>query len=209
MIGSKTTETKVNDAETILYADCSEIPLYNWIKIAITGNHKWLVKSGPVSNDLSEHYEFIYAEYQTLVKDTKSSHELTLKINLAQTANRIDIIKVCIHQLRLEKDERLISILHSLGFNRLTYTDLEKDLKLTETYLQSDIIKFQQKKIQYEKMSVEDGGGITGAVEADFYNQISIIEKWKGSAIDVYNYSVIKWVSDLNQLKAEIRNSEK
>lgn len=200
--------SKVNSVcePTILYAGCSELPLYRWIKLACTGDHKWLIKSGPVI-DVSDQYAAIYAEYQTLVKDTRSSQELTLKIGIVQLANRIDVIKICIHQLRIERDERIIEILHKLGFTRLKYIDLEKDLKLTETYCQSDVVKLTQKQNQYTKMVGEIDGN--GTAESDFYNQISIIEKWKGSAIDVHSYSVMHWVSDLNNLKAEIREAEK
>lgn len=192
---------------TELYTDCSSLPLYHWIKIACTGDHKWLVKSGEIPHTLSEHYEQIYAEYQTLIKDTRTTQELKLKIQIAQLANRIDCIKIAVNQLAIERDEEIINILRNkLGFSRLSYTDLPRDLKLTQTYLQSDVIKLQQKQAQYDKLTKLTEGGNS---EADFYSQISVLEKWKGSAIDLHTTSVLKWVSDLNLLKEEIRNSEK
>lgn len=190
-----------------LYKDCSELPLYNWIKLAITNDYKWLIKSGHTINDLSEHYHLMHEEYTSLVKDVRSTQELKLKISITTIANRIDHITVCINQLRIKRDERLIEILQNdLGFHKLTYEDLYKDLDLTETLMRSDIVKFQQKKQQYEKMLEDMADGNNG--EADFYSQIQIIAKWLGFGIDVYKTSLMQYVSYLNALKLEIKNSQ-
>lgn len=195
-----------------IYKDCSELPLYNWVKIAVTGDFKWLVKTGETPPNIAEHYHVIYAEYQSLIKDTRSSKEMTLKIDMAKLANRIDHIQVCIQQLKIGRDEDIIRILRTpapdgLGFGRLNYNILERDIKLTETYLQSDIVRYKQRKAQYDALLGEVTKGQAG--EADFYQQISTLEKWKGSAIDVRTYTLIHWVADLNNLKAEIKANEK
>lgn len=190
-----------------LYQDCSLLPLFNWIKIAVTGDYKWLIKAGETDDDLSATYEAIFTEYTSLVKDVRSAQELRLKIAITTLANRIDHIKICIEQLRIERDERIVSILQNkLGFHRLTYIDLDKDLGLTETFMRSDIVKFEQNKIQHEKMFENIGDG--GNTEADFYEQISMLEKWKGYAINPHTTSVLQYVIYVNQLKHEIKNNQ-
>lgn len=189
------------------YRDCSELPLYNWIKLAVTSDYKWLVKSGKTNADLSNIYDTILAEYTALIKDVRSSQELQLKIAITTIASRIDHVTICVNQLRIKRDERLISILQNeLGFYRLTYEDLAKDLELTETLMRSDIVKFEQKKIQYEKMfegSAENANG-----EIDFYDQIRVIGKWIGYSIDPHNTSLMQYVTYLNALKMEIKNDQ-
>ena len=139
---------------TELYTDLSDLPLYNWIEISVTNNLKWLVKSGEMLEDLTEHFGLLLAEYQSLVKDTKTAHEHTTKVNYAKLANRIDHVQIAVNALRIERDEDMIRILREkLGFERLTYEDLEKDLKLTENYLKMDIVKFEQAKNQLDRYS--------------------------------------------------------
>lgn len=190
-----------------LYRDCSELPLYNWIKLAITGSHKWLIKSGDTDDDLSDSYAAIFTEYTSLVKDIRTVQELKLNISINTLANRIDHINICINHLRIEREERLISILQNeLGFYRLSYTDLQKDLDLTETLTRSDIVKLEQKKQHYAKMIVETDSG-TNNDESAFYEQISVVEKWKGYAINPHTVSLLQYIVYLNQLKTEIKNN--
>lgn len=194
-----------------VYKDCSELPVYNWIKLAVTGDLQWLMKEGGdegiQSNEtgrLQSLYEAILAEYGTLIKDTKTSQELRLKIDITTIAHRIDHVRVCVNLLRIERDEKLIDILRTkLGFARLNYEDLKRDLDLTETYLKADIVKFEQRKGQYEKLTE---GEIGSGTEADFYEQVAILSKWLTFGIDVYKTSVLQYVSYLNQLKNEIKN---
>jgi hypothetical protein len=48
----------------------------------------------------------------------------------------------------------------------------------------------------------------SGNEEAAFYEQISVIEKWKGYAINPYTTSLLQYVVYLNQLKLEIKNNQ-
>lgn len=194
---------------TELYTDLSDLPLYNWIEIATSNNLKWLIKSGPVPDDLTEHYNELLAEYQSLVKDTKSAHEHNIKVTYAKLANRIDHITIAVNALRIERHEDLIRILRKqLGFDRLTYDDLEHDLKLTENYLKMDIVKFEQAKNQLDKIvkSAEHEGVNS---KGSFYEQITSLSKWIGFGINPKETSVMEYVSYLNMLDAEIKASQK
>lgn len=198
---------------TILYTDLSDLPLYNWIECAVSQNLKWLVNSGPIPDDLTEHYQALLTEYQLLVKDTKSDIEHKTKVTYARLANRIDHIQIAVNALRIERDEDIIRILQTpqpegLGFERLTYEDLERDLKLTENYLKMDIIKFEQAKNQLDKIikaSEHDGVNSKGM----FYEQITSLSKWIGFGINAKQTSVIEYVSYLNMLQVEIKANRK
>jgi ribosomal protein S6 len=198
--------------ENTLYTTLSDLPLYNWVEIATTSNLKWLIKSGSDISEaeLSETYDLLLAEYQSLIKDTKAAHEHNLRVTYAKLANRIDHITIAVTALREHgRDESLILILqtpqpHGLGFERLTYDDLERDLKLTENYLKMDIVKLEQAKNQLEKMvktaSVE-GGNAKGM----FYEQIGALSKWLQFGINPRETSVMQYIAYLNMLDAEIR----
>lgn len=190
-----------------LYNDCSELPLYRWIKLAVTGDYKWLIKTGKTKDDLADHYHKVYTEYTSLVKDVRSTQELKLKIAVSTTAKRIDHIQICVNLLRVKRDEKLIHLLQNeLGFSRLTYIDLDKDLTLTETLMRSEIVKYEQKRIQLEKMFTDMADGDNG--ELEFYEQIRILAKWLTFNIDPHTTSVIQYISYLNALKLEIKNNQ-
>lgn len=201
---------------TELYTDLSDLPLYNWIELAVSTNLKWLVKSGEQPEDgvLTEIYDQLLSEYQTLVKDSKSAHEHNVKVNYARLANRIDHIQIAVNALRMGgRDEDLIRILRSpqpegLGFERLTYDDLERDLKLTENYLKMDVVKFEQAKNQLDKiMKAAEHEGVNS--KGMFYEQITSLSKWIGFGIHPRQVSVMEYISYLNMLQLEIKNSKK
>ncbi len=194
----------------VLYTTLSDLPLYNWIELATGKDLKWLIKSGePTEDELTEIYDQLLAEYQSLVKDTKSAIEHNLKVTYAKLANRIDHITIAVNALRIERDEDIIRILQTpqpkgLGFERLKYDDLARDLTLTENYLKMDIVKFEQAKNQLEKMvktaSVE---GVNS--KGQFYESVVSLSKWVGYGINPKLTSVLEYVSLLNMLDVEIR----
>lgn len=195
---------------TELYADLSDLPLYNWIEIAVSNNLKWLVKSGEIPEDIDAHYDLLLAEYQELVQDAKSANSHQVKVTYAKLANRIDHVNIALNALRIERDEGIIRILRGLlGFDRLTYDDLEKDIKLTETYLKMDIIKLEQAKNQLDKIfkSAENTSGTT--TKGMFYQEITSLSKWLNFGINPKETSVMQYVSYLNMLQLEIKKGDK
>lgn len=194
---------------TELYTDLSDLPLYNWIEVAVSNNLKWLVKSGPIPDDLTDHYQSLLTEYQLLVKDTKTDVEHKIKVTYARLANRIDHIQIAVNALRIERDEDIIRILQTpqpdgLGFERLTYEDLEKDLKLTENYLKMDIVKFEQAKNQLDKIIKVSGDSGVNSKQM-MYEQIGSLSKWLTFNINPKDTSVMQYITFLNMLDIEIR----
>lgn len=202
--------TCMTEPATALYTDLADLPLYNWIELSVSGNMKWLVKDGTVPDDLTEHYETLLNEYQSIVKDTKSQHDHQVKIEYAKLANYIDHVTIAINALRLYgRDEAIITILQTgkpqgLGFERLTYNDLEKDLKLTENYLKMDIVKFEQAKNQLEKM-VKAVGDTGVNSKGAFYQEVVSLSKWLGFGIQPKETTVMQYISYLNMLQIEIQ----
>jgi hypothetical protein len=198
---------------TVLYTDLSDLPLYNWIETAVSGNLKWLVKSGPIPDDLEAHYSELLAEYQSLVKDAKSSNDHSLKVTYALLANRIDHVNIALNALRMGRDADIIRILQTphpdgLGFERLTYDDLEKDIKLTENFLRMDMVKLNQAKAQLEKIfkTAGDTDGVNS--KGMFYEQITSLSKWLQFGINPKETSVIQYISYLNALMDEVKRNE-
>lgn len=193
------------------------MPLYNWIEIATGGGFRHLVRTGVCGDDelLKEHYSKLLEEYQRLVKDARTGQELKLKIIVTQLANKIDQVNIAIHALRTGgRDEGIIRVLRTpypngLGFGRLSYVNLEHDLKLTESYLQMDVVRFKQRQIEMEEFfkkaaSKSEGGG---GGKSDFYSEIASLSKWLGFNISPRETSLMEYVSYLNLLKLEIKNN--
>lgn len=199
---------------TILYTDLCDLPLYNWIELAVSQNLKWLVKSGPIPDDLTDHYQTLLTEYQLLVKDTKTDIEHKLKVEYAVLANRIDQVNLALSALKMHGyDEDIIRILQAdkpqgLGFWRVNFEDLNKGIELVETFLAHDKKRFEQAKNQLDKIikaSAHDGGNSKGM----FYEQIVSLSKWIGFGINPKQTSVIEYVSYLNMLQVEIKANRK
>lgn len=200
----------------VLYNDCSELPLFNWVKLVCSGDLKWIVSEGRCEDakELQEQYTKLVAEYSTLIRDTRTTQELKLKIQVTQLANKIDQVNVAMHALRTGgRDLEIIRILRTpvpngLGFGRLSYVNLEHDLKLTESYLKMDEVRYKQRSLEIETLlkKAEANGGNS---ESDFYSEISSLSKWLGFGIAPRETTVIQYVSFLNQLKLEIKNSER
>jgi hypothetical protein len=206
------TKTQIPEL-TELFQDLSDLPLYNWIETAVSGNLKWLVKSGPIPDDLETHYSELLAEYQSLVKDAKTSNDHSLKVTYALLANRIDHVNIALNALRMGRDADIIRILQTpqpngLGFSRLTYDDLDKDIKLTENFLRMDMVKLNQAKAQLEKIfkTAGDTDGVNS--KGMFYEQITSLSKWLQFGINPKETSVIQYVSYLNALTDEVKRNK-
>ncbi len=186
-----------------VYSTCADLPLYNWIELCVTGDLKWLVKSGEPT-DLSEAYLALADEYSEVAKDPQALHTLTLKKQIAILNNKLVCIQLAVDHLQTVRNEEVIAILRKdLGFASLNYADLEKDLPRTINLAKSMYAKLQILEKQLGEQVKKSGGEVT---REGYYSELAIIGKWAGFQIQPKKYSVMEYIVLKNAFKAAESN---
>lgn len=187
------------------YENCFDLPLYNFVKRVLTGDNKWLIKSGSPVN-IDEAWANIYAEYIDLKKDVNSKILLDIKKELAVLDNDILIINAIVSQLKVKRNEELIEILKKEYGFRLTYEDLSKDLKRTISITKSKYVELKTKENEYQKNIAAQSTGAKEWTEEDYISQLIEISKYQGgSIIHMKDISVAEYMILLNKFKGYLR----
>jgi hypothetical protein len=187
----------------LVYSSCAELPLFNWIELCVTGDLKWLAKSGEPDN-LSETYLAIADEYSEVSKDQNATHMLSLKKQIAILNNKLVCTHLAVEHLRTIRNEEVISILrNNLGFASLKYDNLDKDLDRTVSLSKSMLAKLQVLEKQLQEQANKKGGEITREA---YYSEVAIISKWLGFQIQPKNYSLLEYIVAKNAFKAAESN---
>lgn len=181
------------------FRDCSEMPLYNWVKLCISGDLQWIVKEGSPDN-IETHYEALYNEFLTINKDPSTDYIFNIRKELHTLNAEIFIIESIVSFLRNTRNEELINILKNPPFNfRLAYKDLDKDLDRTLSLAKARIGKLKLKESQYLELQKKESGKAT--TEADWYENIQYVGQWLGYQINTKKTSVLEYVVNLNSFK--------
>lgn len=181
------------------YTSCSELPLYNFIKIVVHDDLNWLYSEHRTvlnrNTDLQPVWENIFAEYTTISNNTQSKHVFALTKEITVINNKLYIIQCAVDYLAKVYDERLCIMLRKMGFRyRFTPETLEKDLKLTISSAKSMIIRKQEAEADYAKLNQSD----KKVTEDDFYGLVREISRFNRFPIDARKTSVTEFVKDIN-----------
>lgn len=131
------------------FTSCSDLPMFNFIKITTTGDLKWIGKC----EDPAKLWEQIHSEYTELSGDQQSSRSLELAKQISFITNKINITNTIIQHLATRGNvPELVLELQNMGY-RLKYIDLDKDLQRTISLSKSDHIKLSSLKEQYAKLA--------------------------------------------------------
>lgn len=186
------------------YTSCSELPLYNFIKIVVHENLSFLYSEGrTVFNrniDLRPLWEEIYSEYTTISNNTQSKHVFALTKEITVINNKLQIIQNAVNYLAKHYDVRLCDMLRRMGFMyKFTPESLQNDLKLTVSSAKRMIVRRQEAEADYNKLNVSD----KKVTEDDFYGLIRQLSRFNGFPIDVKKTTVTEFVKDINAFNAE------
>lgn len=185
------------------YTSCSDLPLYNFIKIVVHDDLNWLYSEDKSilthSIDLQPVWETIFAEYTTISNNTQSKHVFALTKEIALINNKLFIIQNTVNYLAKVYDVRLCDMLRRMGFRyKFTPETLEKDLKLTVSSAKSMVIRMQEAEADYNKLNNSD----KKVTEDDFYGLVREIARFNGFPIDAKRTTVTEFVSDIKAFNA-------
>ena len=186
------------------YTSCFELPLYNWIEALITKDFgTWLVKSGKFTSDqLSEIYTKICDEYREITHDTDSNYLFDLQKQIFDTDKKYLLVLAIVNQLKIHRNEELISILKN-DFNfAFDYVDLAKDLEKTIRKAKGWLITLKLTENEFVELN-----GRSAAKEAsrmDFIEQLAVLSEFQGYQIKPKETTVAEYVAIYNRFKANI-----
>lgn len=188
-----------------IYQSCSELPLFNFIKVLVTGELKYLIIKGRPSNEsLASAWDNIFNEYTTLCGGLQQNHILLLLKEIAVTQNKLIIIQAIIDQLSKQYNSDLADMLRALGFrrkfdpqNREEYTN---DLKLTVSQAKTLMVRLEQRKAELNNM--RSGNEVK---ESDYDSLIAELSKFQGYRIHTKEIMVSEFISIFNNYKKSLK----
>jgi len=186
------------------YKTCSELPLFNFIKIVVHDDLSWLYserKSLLNRNiDLQPLWGDIFAEYTAISNNTQSKHVFALTKEITVINNKLFIIQSAVNYLSKNYDKRLCDMLRKMGFMYpFTKESLQNDLKLTISSAKRLVIRKQEAEDDYSKLNTSD----KKVTEDDFYGLVTQISRFVAFRINPKETTVTEFVKYINAFNRE------
>lgn len=196
----------------IIYKSCYELPLYNFIKIVVTGDLTWLYKTKhkrkflqTTDKSLQQTWESIFNEYTSLAGTNASNHLFQLLKELTVIDNKLKIIQHIVMYLgrsyaQDDNTQSLVKILRSYGF-LFSYSPetIKKDLQLTISSAKRLLIQRQEAEIDYNK-AMESSDKVD---EKHYYQALAHLSKFMSFRIDAKATTVIEYLAYLEIYKSQ------
>lgn len=185
------------------YRDCADLPLWNWIEVTVTKDLKYLVKTGNVASaELLDIWTAINDEYRTLMRDLDNNYGFELRKEIAVADQDLLTITAVVNQLRIRRNEELISILQN-NFNfRLKYVDLNTDLDRTLRQWENRLVQLRLKEKELSDLkSTEAPKEIT---RFDMIEQLRVLSEFQGYHIKMKEVSVAEYIAVYNAFKMDV-----
>jgi hypothetical protein len=184
------------------YRECAELPLYNFIKIVVSGDLKWLTKWGIVFGKV-EIWNQIFTEYTELNPDKKEDRSVMIIKALNFNSNKLYIIRTCIRLLEANPDNNPVKdILAGNGYRNV---DNLKLLYTQSKHLEVIIRDYQQQLAAIE--AEKEKGRDKTLTESDFDNTLVALSKHFGFEINSKSITISKYCALLKQLNQDIKNA--
>lgn len=189
------------------YKDCSELPLWNFIKCTVSKNLNYLIISGTPDVELmKKSWNDITNEYSDLSDDGTTSYILNLFSQISYLDEKLRIVYNIIAFIENRRSEELIKILQEdLGFG-YSYSEetIEDDLRATVSEIKIDKVNLDLSEIElkaYKEKSVEPN-------EVDYVKLIVRLGKHQGYPIKQKETTVLEFVAILNDFSSKISNRQ-
>lgn len=190
------------DSKQEIYTSCDELPIYNFVKIAVRDELRFLNVDRLnfiVTDDHKNAWTEILQEYTGLSKDNKQFQILDLLKVITKSNLTLDLVQNIVDFLANDFDQEMITILRSLGFlyKYDPYSDTyDSDLRKTVSQAKSIIVKKNIAEKELEGLKSE--GKEKKATEQDYISLMVALSKFQGYHIDWKKTSVSEYVETLN-----------
>lgn len=160
------------------YTGCHDFPLYNFIKISVTGDLNWIKKRGYVPKPiLKKVFENIIDDYGRISENPKYRQTLRIGKEIRFLEGKLTIIQLIINQLATRYDKRLCDYLIQQGF-RFNYSpdDQEryfKELKLTVSQAKAMFLRRDDLKQELKQITETSGQPVSESDYDDILSELS------------------------------------
>lgn len=194
----------------ILYDSCHDLPLKRFIKCMVTGNLKYLVKSGyATTRQMKSAWDKIGEEYIKLSGDKAQKAILSIVKEISQLKGKLIIIQAIVDELAKYYNQDLVNMLKSMGFNyKFDHSDNEKylaDLKRVVSSSKPMLMRIKEREKTLNDLNNADQTQVT---EADYDSYIASLSKFQSFFIDPEKTTVAQFIAVVNSYKAEIENQK-
>lgn len=183
------------------YTTCSELSMYNFVKVTLTGDYKYLIKTGNPDN-LPETWLKIKDEYADLSKDNSQGYLLSLVVQIDTLDKKLIIIQGIVDQLSISKNDELITILQNDMLMPFAYEDLATDLNKTVLKAKFDLMNLRRLEAEY-KQHIEDSKSDKESSEQDYEDQFIALSKWMAVKYTLRGTSVAEYIALINRFNIE------
>lgn len=189
------------------YKSCSELPLYNFIKILVFNDLSYLIIKGKPRN-LHALWNDIFEEYVKLTGDEKQSELLMLYKETAFLSNKIFLVQSIVYSLRIQYSKELQDMLIKQGFR----IDLNvKDLSSYQKKLDNVLTQLKKVQSDLDRRKEEIKKHDTGEkVSESYYDEVlSELSKFQGYRLNSKEISVSEFVSIRNRYNKYVKDQLK
>lgn len=193
------------------YKSCSDLPLYNFIKIVVENDLDYLYAKKPTflhkKADLPALWDSIFDEYSSLSDNTQNAHVLELLKSIKEIEFKLSIIAACIEvltncvkeNLNVKDYQLTIETLRSYGFyHEYSNLTLQEDIKRIISGSKTLHIELGDLVAEYEKIDLNKD---SGATEKDFVDEVALVSSFHKIQIDTRRISVMEYISYLSLFK--------
>lgn len=193
------------------YTSCSDLPLYNFIKIVVFNDLEQLyvskLKIFHKKVDLISLWDKIFDEYSQLSDNTQSGHMLELLKSIKEIEFKLNIISSCLqvlsncvkHNLNVIDYQLTIDTLKSYGFyHEYSNLTLLEDIKHIISGSKTLNIELADLIEEYKKI---DTAKESAATEKDFIDEVALISSFHKIQINTKQISVMEYISYLSLFK--------
>lgn len=181
----------------VVYQSCSELPLYNFIQLAVNNQLKYMLintNDGFSEELLLRAWEKILEEYTASSGNATTKYGLKMSIEMASLETRIDLVGQILAFIELNgADEQLFNVLRESGF-RYSFSEstLKKDIDRVLTNVKRLIIRHEELKAEMQKALSVNPVEVT---EKIWFSQISYVSKFMGFSIDPKTTSTLQYMT--------------
>jgi len=186
------------------YLSCTDLPLYNFIKIVITGELKWLVIWGWPSG-LAENWEKIFEQYLDINPDKEQSGQIKGNRDLQVLQTKLYLLKLWIRVIENSSNKKYVEDAKA-GINRLGYYEVDNiDRLLSRTKLLEVQVKELAEEQKPKKQQKEEP-----LIETTFDKTLVALAKGLNfDIIDSKKITVSTYCALQERLNAEIQHATK
>lgn len=198
------------------YNSCSELPLYNFIKIVVTDDKNWLYSEPKrlwhKSADLDNIWENIFNEYSELSQDKQGQAVLGMIKNLTVLNGKIWVIEQYLSLLTsvskigdVKNYQTAINDLKSMGFNfQWLNITLDEDISKTRSSMKRIVLERNEAAQEWQNTNQNEQ---KSATENDYDSLLGELSKFQGYYIDKKLITVAEFISYINRFN--LANSPK